>query len=99
MTANAMQFNRIIDYQKQRKAKLGEEIIISKDSRNYGKFSRIHDRHIGKVIGGKQRARKNGLSIKWHYRVQCTCNDTSDWLTASGFKKKEGESNARNNVQ
>ena len=84
-----MQSNRIINYQKHRKAKLYEKIIISKDSRNYGKFSRIHDKHIGKVIGGKQRARKNGLSIKWHYRIECLCNNESDWLTASAFEKIE----------
>ena len=79
--------NQIINYERQKKAKMGDEVTISGDSRTYIKYSKIHNGHKAKIIGGKQKIAPAGLSIKWHYQVQCTCDNSTEWVTANGFKK------------
>ena len=79
--------NQIINYDRQKKAKLGEEVTISSDSRTYKKYSKIHNGHKGRIVGGKQKIAPTGLSIKWHYQVKCDCDNSTEWITASGFKK------------
>jgi len=80
--------NQIINYDRQRKAKLGDEIIISGDPRTYIKYSKTHNGHKAKIIGGKQKATPAGISIKWHYQVQCICDDSTEWITANGFNNE-----------
>ena len=74
-------------WEKQKKAKIGDEVTITGDSRTYIKYSKIHNGHKARIIGGKQKIAPAGLSIKWHYQVQCNCNDSTEWVTANGFKK------------
>ena len=73
-------------WEKQKKAKIGDEVTISSDARTYVKYSKKHNGHKGRIIGGKQRIAPAGLSIKWHYQIKCNCDDSTEWVTASGFK-------------
>ena len=60
--------NQIINYERQKKAKMGDEVTISGDSRTYIKYSKIHNGH------SLQAPRIVPCSANTFKNISCLCN-------------------------
>tara|TARA_R100001594_G_C4053581_1_gene265442 strand:+ start:5070 stop:5399 length:330 start_codon:yes stop_codon:yes gene_type:complete len=82
-------FNMTRPYLNQRKAKIGDKVIIESNKVNRSTWVNNHWQHNGIINGVKNMAPKGGLSIKCHYLLECVdCDPLEEkWVVASQFIK------------